>query len=86
MSIIRALFKVIAESNRVPNLSERGALRVTHAKGLDNRMHFDTKVGLEAYTVYRSLIGSCALHHLNPYDCLEDVPRPVRHWPAERIA
>ncbi|MBK8011969.1 MAG: IS66 family transposase [Deltaproteobacteria bacterium] len=54
-------------------------------KGLDNWMHFETKAGLEVYTVYRSLIASCALHRLNPYDYLEEVLRLVRHWPADRF-
>lgn len=146
LSIIAALFKVIAESNRIHNLSERGAFRAKHAtplvdafdawmeqartraepggrieaalnyatnlhdarrafladprsklhnndaerelrslkKGLDNWMHFETKAGLAVYTVYRSLIASCAVHRLNPYDYLEEVLRLVRHWPAER--
>jgi hypothetical protein len=47
-------------------------------------MHFETKAGLAVYTVYRSLIASCAVHRLNPYDYLEDVLRLVRHWPIER--
>ena len=54
-------------------------------KGLDNWMHFETKAGLELYTVYRSLIASCTLHRLNPYDYLEEVLRLVRHWPDERM-
>jgi len=147
LSIIGALFKVIAESNRISNLGERGAFRVKHAtplvnafdawmeqartraepggriekalnyathlhdarrafladprlklhnndserelralkKGLDNWQHFETKAGLEVYTVYRSLIASCALHRLNPYDYLEEVLRLVRHWPVDRL-
>lgn len=147
LSIIGGLFQVIAESNRIQNLSERGAFRVQHAtplvdafdlwmvqastraepggrieaaltyatnlhdarrafladprlklhnndserelralkKGIDNWMHFETKAGLEVYTVYRSLIASCAVHRLNPYDYLEDVLRLARHWPAERF-
>jgi transposase len=37
------------------------------------------------YTVYRSLIASCTVHRLNPYDYLEDVLRLMRHWPEERV-
>lgn len=147
LSIIGALFKVIAESNRISSMSERGAFRVKHAtplvdvfdawmeqartraepggrvekalnyatnlrdarrafladprlklhnndseralrplkKGLDNWMHFETKAGLEIYTVYRSLIASCAVNRLNPYDYLEEVMRLVRHWPNDRL-
>jgi transposase len=146
LSIIGALFKVIAASNRLQSLTERGAFRVKHAtplvdafddwmkqastraepggrietginyasnlhdarrafladprsklhnndserelrhlkKAIDNWTHFETKAGLLLYTVYRSLIASCAVHRLNPYDYLEDVLRLVRHWPAER--
>lgn len=147
LSIISALFKVIAASNRLSNLTERSAFRVKNAtplvdafdawmeqarsraepggrieialnyatnlhdarrafladprlklhnndserelrslkKGLDNWTHFETKAGLEIYTVYRSLIASCTLHRLNPYDYLEEVLRLVRHWPVERL-
>lgn len=146
LSIIGALFKVIAASNRLPKLADRGAFRTKHAtplvdtfdiwltqsrtraepggrietalnyatnlkdarrafladprlklhnndseqelrhvkKSLDNWTHFETKTGLEIYTVYRSLIASCAVNRINPYDYLEDVLRLCRHWPIER--
>ncbi|MCK6546830.1 IS66 family transposase [Myxococcota bacterium] len=146
LSIIGALFKVIAASNRLSSLTDRGAFRVKHAtplvdalddwmkqartraepggrleaainyatnlhdarraflgdpgsklhnndaerelrhvkKALDNWTHFETKAGLELYSVYRTLIASCAVHRLNPYDYLEDVLRLVRHWPVDR--
>lgn len=147
LSIIAALFKVIAESNRLMAPNAREEFRLKHAKplvdafdewmeqartraepggrietalnyasnlkaarraflsdprlklhnndseralrplkkGLDNWMHFETKAGLELYTVYRSLIASCAVQRLNPYDYLEEVLRLARHWPNQRM-
>lgn len=53
--------------------------------GLNNWKHFETKAGLEWYATFRSLLSSCKLHGLNPYDYLEQMLRLVRHWPNEKM-
>lgn len=52
--------------------------------GRKNWMYFENKTGLAWYTVFRSLISSCRLHDLNPFDYLEQMLRLARHWPRER--
>lgn len=51
--------------------------------GLKNWQHFETKAGLEWFATFRSLISSCKLHGLNPYDYLEQMLRLARHWPKD---
>ena len=51
--------------------------------GLKNWQHFETKAGIEWFATFRSLISSCKLHSLNPYDYLEQMLRLARHWPQE---
>lgn len=53
--------------------------------GRKNWMHFENKTGLAWYTVFRSLISSCRLHDVNPFDYLEQMLRLARHWPRERV-
>lgn len=65
------------------NLSE-GELRAL-VKGRDNWHHFETPAGLEWYCVFRSLISSCKLNGINPYDYIEQMLRLARHWPQERM-
>lgn len=49
--------------------------------GRRNWQHFETKAGLEWFATFRSLISSCKLHDLNPYDYLEQMLGLARHWP-----
>lgn len=37
------------------------------------------------YCGFRSLISSCKLHGINPYDYLEQMLRLARHWPTEKM-
>jgi len=65
------------------NVSER-ALR-NLVLGRLNWLYFQNETGLEWYTVFRSLIASCALHDLNPQRYLEQVLRLAPHWPVTRM-
>lgn len=53
--------------------------------GKRNWQHFETKAGLEWFATFRSLISSCKLHGLNPYDYLEQMLRLARHWPQNNM-
>jgi hypothetical protein len=53
--------------------------------GRSNWMYFANEAGLRWYTVFRSLIASCALHDINPQLYLEQVLRLAPHWPASRM-
>jgi len=53
--------------------------------GRRNWQHFETKAGLEWFAVFRSLISSCKLYDLNPYDYFEQMLRLARHWPQENM-
>jgi transposase len=55
------------------------------AKGRDNWQHFETANGLKWYCVFRSLISSCKLNGINPYDYLEQMLHLARHWPTEKM-
>lgn len=54
-------------------------------KGRDNWQHFETPNGLEWYCTFRSLVSSCKLHGINPYDYLEQMLRLARLWPKEKM-
>lgn len=53
--------------------------------GRHNWVFFETDTGLKYYTVFRSLIASCALHGLNPEQYLQEILRLVPHWPVNRV-
>lgn len=53
--------------------------------GTDNWTFFANREGLRWYSVFRSLLASCALHDLNPQTYLEEVLRLAPHWPANRV-
>ena len=53
--------------------------------GRHNWVFFETETGLKYYTVFRSLIASCALHGLNPEQYLQEILRLVPHWPVNRV-
>jgi transposase len=55
------------------------------ALGRHNWGPFANETGLAWYTVFRSLIASCALHDLNAQEYLEDVLRLAPHWPVTRM-
>jgi transposase len=55
------------------------------ALGRANWMYFANEAGLRWYTVFRSLIASCALHDINSQMYLEQVLRLAPHWPASRL-
>jgi len=65
------------------NLSEQ-ALR-NLVVGLSNWVFFANETGIAWYTIFRSLIASCALHRLNPETYLEQLLRLVPHWPKKRV-
>lgn len=65
------------------NASER-ALR-NLVLGRANWQYFANRTGLNWYTVFRSLIASCALHDINPQAYLEQVLRLAPHWPVTRM-
>lgn len=64
------------------NLSEQ-ALR-NLVVGEANWIFFANETGIRWYTIFRSLIASCALHRLNPGIYLEQLLRIVPHWPKNR--
>jgi hypothetical protein len=53
--------------------------------GRHNWKFFANETGLRWYSVYRSLIASCALHGLNAHDYLEQLLRLAPHWPVTRM-
>jgi transposase len=53
--------------------------------GRHNWGSFANETGLEWYTVFRSLIASCALHELNAQEYLEQLLRLAPHWPVTRM-
>jgi hypothetical protein len=53
--------------------------------GRHNWKFFAYETGLRWYSVYRSLIASCALHGLNAHDYLEQLLRLAPHWPVTRM-
>jgi hypothetical protein len=53
--------------------------------GTLNWTFFYNRTGLRWYSVFRSLIASCALHNLNAQTYLEEVLRLVPHWPVTRV-
>lgn len=65
------------------SISEQQLRRVV--LGRLNWNFFANREGLRWYTVFRSLIASCALHGLNAQTYLEDVLRLAPHWPAPRV-
>jgi transposase len=65
------------------NISEA---QLRHAVvGEANWTFFANETGLRWYTIFRSLIASCALHGLNPQLYLEQVLRLAPHWPRNRV-
>lgn len=55
------------------------------ALGRHNWGSFANETGLQWYTVFRSLIASCALHELNAQEYLEQLLRLAPHWPVTRM-
>jgi len=53
--------------------------------GRSNWLYFANETGLKWYTVFRSLIASCALHGLNPQLYLEQVLRLAPYRPVSRM-
>lgn len=53
--------------------------------GRHNWGSFANETGLQWYTVFRSLIASCALHELNAQEYLEQLLRLAPHWPVTRM-
>lgn len=53
--------------------------------GRHNWGSFANETGLEWYTVFRSLIASCALHELNAQEYIEQLLRLAPHWPVTRM-
>jgi hypothetical protein len=53
--------------------------------GTHNWTFFCNRTGLRWYSVFRSLIASCALHGLNAQTYLEEVLRLAPHWPTTRM-
>jgi len=69
---------------RVDNNISEGALRKL-VLGRRNWNWFANETGLRWYTVFRSLIASCALHGLNPMLYFEHLLRLAPHWPITRM-
>jgi transposase len=79
-----ALHRFMADGRiRLDNNPCEQALR-NHVLGAANWGFFEREKGLIAYTTFRSLIASCALHGLNPELYLEQLLRIVPHWPKRR--
>ncbi|HHH29282.1 MAG TPA: IS66 family transposase [Polyangiaceae bacterium] len=55
---------------RLDNNPAESALR-KHVLGRANWVFFENETGLKYFTVFRSILASCALHDLNPHDYLE---------------
>ena len=53
--------------------------------GRRNWTFFENPNGLRWWTVFRSLIASCALHGLEPQEYLEEILRLAPHWPTTRM-
>jgi transposase len=53
--------------------------------GRHNWGSFAKETGLQWYTVFRSLIASCALHGLNAQEYMEQLLRLAPHWPITRM-
>lgn len=53
--------------------------------GRHNWGSFANETGLKWYTVFRSLIASCALHELNAQEYIEQLLRLAPHWPVTRM-
>jgi len=64
------------------NLSEQALRNLVVGEG--NWIFFANETGIRWYTIFRSLIASCALHRLNPEIYLEQLLRIVPHWPNNR--
>ena len=69
---------------RIDNNVCEGQLR-NLVLGLNNWQYFQSETGLRWYTVFRSLIASCKLHHICPQRYLECVLRLAPHWPKRRL-
>ena len=65
------------------NLSEQQLRHVV--LGRRNWTFFENPNGLRWYAVFRSLIGSCALHGIEPQDYLEEILRLAPHWSTTRM-
>jgi hypothetical protein len=69
---------------RMDNNRSEQALR-NLVLGRANWCFFENETGVKWYTVFRSLIASCALHGLNPQHYLEALLRLAPHWPVRRV-
>ncbi len=69
---------------RLDNNISESALR-NLVLGRHNWQWFANETGLRWYTIFRSLIASCALHGLHVQEYLEQVLRLAPHWPTTRM-
>jgi len=65
------------------NLSEQQLRNLV--LGRRNWTFFENPNGLRWYTVFRSLIASCALHGIEPQEYLEEILRLAPHWSTTRM-
>ena len=52
-------------------------------EGVGDDSFASVRASLEWFVNVQSLISSCKLHGLRPYDYLEQMLRLARHWPKE---
>ncbi len=69
---------------RLDNNISEGQLR-NLVLGRRNWGFFENPEGLRWYTIFRSLIASCALHGLDATRYLDEVLRLAPHWPTTRM-
>ena len=85
----------MANETRVHRFLDDGRLRLDNniseqqlrnlVLGRHNWKYFANETGLKWYTVFRTLITSCALHGINANEYIQQVLRLAPHWRVSQV-